>query len=84
MVFCDNVSAVYMSSNHVHHRLMKHIKIDIHFVRECDAVGELRVLHVPSGQQFTDIMTKGCHPQHSTISSPVYVSVILPLRLGGC
>ncbi|XP_066373260.1 secreted RxLR effector protein 161-like [Miscanthus floridulus] len=30
----DNVSAVYMTANPVHHRRTKHIKIDIHFVRD--------------------------------------------------
>jgi hypothetical protein len=59
VAFCDNVSAVYMTSNPVHHRRMKHIEIDIHFVRERVALGELRVRHVPSVQQFTDVMTKG-------------------------
>ena len=34
VVYCDNVSAVYMTANPVHHRRTKHIKIDIHFVRE--------------------------------------------------
>ncbi|XP_051205815.1 uncharacterized mitochondrial protein AtMg00810-like [Lolium perenne] len=34
MVYCDNVSAVYLSANPVHHRLTKHIELDIHFVRE--------------------------------------------------
>jgi hypothetical protein len=27
---------------------MKHIEIDLHFVRERVAVGDLRVLHVPT------------------------------------
>jgi hypothetical protein len=48
VVFCDNVSAVYMTANPVHHKRTKHIKIDIHFVREKVALGEIRVLHVPS------------------------------------
>ncbi|GKD88182.1 ribonuclease H-like domain-containing protein, partial [Tanacetum coccineum] len=34
LVYCDNVSAVYMSSNPVQHQLTKHIEIDIHFVRD--------------------------------------------------
>jgi len=34
VVFCDNVSVVYMSSNPVHHKHTKHIELDIHFVRE--------------------------------------------------
>jgi hypothetical protein len=59
VVFCDNVSAVYMTANPVHHRRTKHIEIDIHFVREKVALGEIRVLHVPSSHQFADIMTKG-------------------------
>nr|GFA30695.1 ribonuclease H-like domain-containing protein [Tanacetum cinerariifolium] len=30
LVYCDNISAVYMSANHVQHKHTKHIKIDIH------------------------------------------------------
>jgi len=59
IVYCDNVSAVYMTANHVHHRRMKHIEIDIHFVRDKVSLGQVRVLHVPSSHQFADIMTKG-------------------------
>jgi hypothetical protein len=32
IVFCDNVSACYMSSNPLHHRRTKHIELDVHFV----------------------------------------------------
>nr|GEU77427.1 ribonuclease H-like domain-containing protein [Tanacetum cinerariifolium] len=32
LVYCDNVSAVYMSANPVQHQCTKHIEIDIHFV----------------------------------------------------
>jgi hypothetical protein len=59
IVFSDNVSAVYMTVNPVHHRRTKHIEIDIHFVREKVALGQVWVLHVPSSHQFADIMTKG-------------------------
>jgi len=59
VVYCDNISSVYMASNPVHHRRTKHIELDIHFVREKVAIGDVRVLHVPTGQQFADIMTKG-------------------------
>ena len=41
VVFCDNVSAVYMACNPV----------------------QIRVLHMPSSQQFADVMTKGL-PSH--------------------
>lgn len=59
VIYCDNVSAVYMSQNPVHHRRTKHVELDILFVREKVAIGQLRVLHVPTNLQFADIMTKG-------------------------
>ena len=59
IVYCDNVSAVHMISNPVHHGRAKHIEIDIHFVHEKVSLGQIRVLHVPSRHQFADIMTKG-------------------------
>ncbi|GJV47227.1 ribonuclease H-like domain-containing protein [Tanacetum coccineum] len=34
LIYCDNVSAVYMSANPVQHQRTKHIEIDIHFVRD--------------------------------------------------
>jgi hypothetical protein len=48
-----------MARKPAHHRCTKHIEIDIHFVREKVAIGELRVLQIPSSQQFADIFTKG-------------------------
>ncbi|KAI3523467.1 hypothetical protein L1887_01631 [Cichorium endivia] len=59
LVYCDNISAVYLSTNPVQHQRTKHIEIDIHFVREKVARGEVRVLHVPSRFQIADIFTKG-------------------------
>ncbi|XP_022031758.1 uncharacterized mitochondrial protein AtMg00810-like [Helianthus annuus] len=59
VVFCDNVSAVYLSNNPVQHQRTKHIEIDIHFVREKVRLGHIKVLHVPSSMQYADIFTKG-------------------------
>ncbi|GKA88828.1 hypothetical protein Tco_0810640 [Tanacetum coccineum] len=59
IVYCDNVSAVYLSSNPVQHQRTKHIEIDIHFVRDLVTTGHIRVLHVPSRYQYADIFTKG-------------------------
>nr|GEX70767.1 ribonuclease H-like domain-containing protein [Tanacetum cinerariifolium] len=59
LVYCDNVSAVYLSCNPVQHQRTKHIEMDIHFVRDLMAAGQFRVLHVPSRYQFADIFTKG-------------------------
>ena len=48
LVYCDNISAVYMSSNPVQHQRTKHIEIDLHFVRERVALGDILVMHVPT------------------------------------
>ncbi|KAJ9545930.1 hypothetical protein OSB04_025637 [Centaurea solstitialis] len=59
IVYCNNVSAVYLSSNPVQHQRTKHVEMDIHFVHEKVAIGQVRVLHVPSSSQYADIFTKG-------------------------
>nr|GEV25973.1 ribonuclease H-like domain-containing protein [Tanacetum cinerariifolium] len=48
LVYFDNISVVYMFANPVQHQRMKHIEIDIHFVRDMVTAGQVRVLHVPS------------------------------------
>ncbi|CAJ2677847.1 unnamed protein product [Trifolium pratense] len=58
VVYCDNVSAIYLSGNPVQHQRTKHIEMDIHFVHK-KARGQVRVLHVPSRYQIADIFTKG-------------------------
>ncbi|GJR26445.1 ribonuclease H-like domain-containing protein [Tanacetum coccineum] len=59
LVYYDNVSAVYMPANPVQHQWTKHIKINIHFVRDMVTAAQVRVLHVPSRFQYADIFTKG-------------------------
>ncbi|GKA80413.1 ribonuclease H-like domain-containing protein [Tanacetum coccineum] len=59
LVYCDNVSVVYMSANPVQHQRTKHIEIDIYFVRDKVAAGHVQVLHVPSRLRYADIFTKG-------------------------
>jgi hypothetical protein len=83
VVYYDNISSVYMASNPVHHHRTKHIELDIHFVREKVAVGDVRVLHVPTGQQFADIMTKGYHHRCSRSFVPVLASQDPMLGLPG-
>lgn len=59
VVYCDNIGSVYLVTNPVKHQRTKHIKLDIHFVREKVVVGEVKVLHVPSSLQYAHIFTKG-------------------------
>lgn len=85
IVFCDNISAVYLSVNPVHHRRTKHVELDIHFVRERVALGDFRVLHVPTRQQLADVMTKGLPSNiFSEFRSSLCVSSGDVTTAGGC
>jgi hypothetical protein len=81
LVYCDNVSAVYLSTNLVQRQHTKHVEIELHFVRERVAAGDVRVLSVPTTLQFADIFTKG-------LPSSVFLDIrsnlnICKLRLWG-
>ena len=60
---CDNVSAMYLPFNLVHHQRTKHVEIDLHFVKERVVVGHVCVLHEPTAHQFANILTKGLPTQ---------------------
>jgi hypothetical protein len=82
LVYYDNVNAVYLSTNPVQHQRTKHVEIDLHFVRERVAVGDVRVLHIPTTSQFTDIFTKGLP---SSVFSEFQSSLnICKFQLRGC
>jgi hypothetical protein len=88
LVYCDNISAVYMSSNQIQHQRTKHIEIDLHFVRERVALGDVRVLHVPTTSHYLSLPTsspKDFRHRYSVNSGTVSTSVLLtlPLRGGG-
>ncbi|XP_021980689.1 uncharacterized mitochondrial protein AtMg00810-like [Helianthus annuus] len=59
IVYCDNISAVYLSENPVLHQRTKHVELDIVFVREKVRIGAVRVLHIPADYQYAHIFTKG-------------------------
>ncbi|GKV43628.1 hypothetical protein SLEP1_g50892 [Rubroshorea leprosula] len=57
-IFCDNIGATYLSSNPVFHSRMKHIAINLHFVRELVDRKVLHVSHISSHDQLADVLTK--------------------------
>nr|GEW08804.1 retrotransposon protein, putative, unclassified [Tanacetum cinerariifolium] len=59
LVYCDNVSVVYLSVKPVQHQRTKHIEIDIHFVRDMVQTGHIQGLHATSRYQYADIFIKG-------------------------
>lgn len=54
----DNQSTIYMSANSIFHLRIKHIEIDLYFVREKIQRGNLQVNYLPVPYQHADALTK--------------------------
>lgn len=66
VLHCDNISALALATNPVHHSKLKHIEVDIHFTRAQLKAGTIKVQFVSSKEQLADLFTKGlCSPQHT-------------------
>ena len=61
-LFCDNKSANMLASHSVLHEWSKHIKVDIHFIREKVRSGIIIPSFVPSSVQIADVFTKPVGP----------------------
>ena len=58
-LYCDNKSAINIAHNPVQHDRMKHIEIDKHFKKEKLDSGLIHTLYVFTGNQLSDVFTKG-------------------------
>lgn len=66
ILLCDNLSAGMLSHNPVLHARTKHLKLDIHFVREKVAAKQLTIQHVPGVHQLVDALTNPLSAQSFT------------------
>jgi hypothetical protein len=57
-LLCDNLGATHLSFNPVNHSRMKHIQIDLHFVRDLVQKVSLQVRQVHTQDQLVDLLTK--------------------------
>uniref|UniRef100_A0A2N9HE87 Reverse transcriptase Ty1/copia-type domain-containing protein n=1 Tax=Fagus sylvatica TaxID=28930 RepID=A0A2N9HE87_FAGSY len=64
-LLCDNLGATHLSFNPVNHSRMKHIQIDLHFVRDLVQKGSLQVRHVHTQDQLADLLTKPLSKQRT-------------------
>ncbi|CAL9017564.1 unnamed protein product, partial [Prunus brigantina] len=75
ILYCDNLSALALSSNPIYHSRIKHLDIDFHFIRERVQRMDFLVQYIPTNEQVADVLTKGLH-------SPVFSKHCTNLRLG--
>uniref|UniRef100_A0A6N2LIS6 Uncharacterized protein n=1 Tax=Salix viminalis TaxID=40686 RepID=A0A6N2LIS6_SALVM len=66
-LLCDNLGATHLSYNPVNHSRMKHIQIDLHFVRDLVHKGVLQVHHVHTDDQLADLLTKPLSRQRTEL-----------------
>ena len=58
LMLCDNLSAVYLTTNPALHKKSKHFDRDWHYIREQVALGLIETQHIPAELQIADIFTK--------------------------
>jgi hypothetical protein len=57
-LYCDNLSAINISKNHIQHSRTKHIDIRHHFIRDLVEDKVVTLEHVNTEKQIADIFTK--------------------------
>ncbi|WJX38809.1 hypothetical protein P8452_26432 [Trifolium repens] len=63
-LYCDNLSAINISKNHVQHSKTKHIDIRHHFIRDLVENKVVTLEHVGTKEQVADIFTKALDAVH--------------------
>ena len=83
ILYCDNISALALAANPVHHSKLKHVEVDVHFTRDKVKEGSITLQFVSTHEQLADLFTKGlCSPQHSYLCDSLMV-VTPPIQLKG-
>ncbi|KAL6978564.1 hypothetical protein U1Q18_052643 [Sarracenia purpurea var. burkii] len=82
-LFCDNISAMSLATNHVFHARTKHIEVDYHFVREKVVARLIDLQYISTIYQLADIFTKAFSgPRFSLLSDKLMVKNS-PINLRG-
>jgi hypothetical protein len=76
LVYCDNVSVVYLMSNPVKHQRMKHVEIDLYFVCDKVIIEKVCILHVPM-PRWSDRQPLCTDPLGFSKSYPIYIHLLM-------
>jgi hypothetical protein len=58
IMYGDNQGAIALAKNPEFHSRTKHIRIQYHFVRQCVADNELKIIYIATEDMIADILTK--------------------------
>ncbi|MCO5606884.1 hypothetical protein L7F22_061075 [Adiantum nelumboides] len=68
-LFCDNQSTIALAESPSFSSKLKHIKISFHFLKELAANGFIKLVYVPSGENWADFLTRSVPATKQTASS---------------
>nr|GEW90530.1 retrovirus-related Pol polyprotein from transposon TNT 1-94 [Tanacetum cinerariifolium] len=71
-IYVDNKSAFDLAKNPVYHDRSKHINTRYHFIQECIAKKDIRVIHTSSKDQVADTFTKPLNERDFTRQRIMY------------
>lgn len=57
-IYCDNESTIKLVQNPILHEKIKHLEVDLHFIRENVLNGVFKIVKISSSNQNADILTK--------------------------
>jgi hypothetical protein len=81
IVYCDNISAIFMTNNSIHRRRTKHIEIGIHSVYETVALGKFKCYMSLRHISLRTSWLRDCLYNCLVTLGLVFVSSSLPLWL---
>jgi hypothetical protein len=61
---CDNISAISVVKNSVFHKIMKHLEVRHHFLRDHVKKSDIEMRYIDIKRQLTDIFTKPLDASH--------------------